>query len=78
LICTVPQVTVTWDSVADSGAGNFTYELQRDGRRVTTCDPTVTTCIDTPGSGKHLYRVSSIDSSGNMSPLSAAAEAIEP
>ena len=78
LVCALPQVTVTWNAVTEPGQGPFTFGLRRDGQWLKSCDPSATTCIDTPGSGTHYYRVFSIDPNGVRSPSSAAALAIEP
>jgi len=76
--CTVPQVTVSWNAVPAPNPSGVTYRLFRDGQLVETCDSKATSCVDTPGSGDHLYRVLSIDGGWNMSPLSPAALATVP
>jgi phospholipase C len=79
IACTQPTVTVEWQSVADAEIpGPFTYHVKRDGKEVAACTTTTTSCVDTPGSGNHLYRVYSVDPSGTASPVSAAAEADVP
>jgi phospholipase C len=74
--CTTPTVTISWTRV--KGASKLTYHIQRDGTELPQCAGTAATCIDQPGSGAHLYRAYSVDSTGISSPLSAAAEADVP
>jgi len=77
--CTSPQVNVSWLPVTSAQVpGPFTYHVTRDGKQVKSCTGTASSCVDTPGSGNHLYRVYSIDANGVRSPTSAAAEADEP
>ena len=77
--CTKANVTITWEALTGPGvAGPFTYHLLRDGQELTACTGTATTCVDTPPSGQHFYRVYSVDSSNVASPLSGSAEADEP
>jgi phospholipase C len=77
--CTSQTVTITWKPVTGTYVqGNFTYQVTRDGVALPACAGTATTCTDTPGPGKHFYRVCSTSPANVTSPLSAAAEAIEP
>jgi hypothetical protein len=77
--CQVATVTISWKPVTSPQVpGPFTYHIQRDGAELSQCIGSATQCTDQPGSGNHLYRAYSVDSSGTASPLSAAAEADEP
>jgi phospholipase C len=77
--CRSPSVSLTWHALSSAqGAAPFTYHIVRDDPVVAVCTTTATTCTDTPGSGTHLYRASSVDANGVRSPLSAAIEADEP
>jgi hypothetical protein len=77
--CQSDTVKISWNPVAAKEIpGPFTYHVQRDGVDLPSCVTTATSCKDKPGSGIHLYRALSVDSSGVHSPLSAAAEADEP
>ncbi len=79
LVCTVPNVTISWNPVAPQmGNPTFTYNVQRDGAALPQCSGTATTCIDTPGSGTHYYSVQSIGPNGIQSPFSPTAVAQEP
>jgi phospholipase C len=75
--CTLPTVTLTWDPVGAPGTP-VTYHVQRDGAELAQCLGTALFCVDTPGSGRHLYRAYTIHQNGVVSPLSAAAEADVP
>jgi phospholipase C len=77
--CQKPTVTIQWNPVTGPQVpGPFTYHIMRDGVDLPQCTGKATQCTDTPGSGNHLYRAYSVDSSNVVSPLSAAAEADEP
>jgi len=77
--CTMPNVTISWNPVAtDQVPGPFEYHVLRDGKPVKACKTTATSCVDTPGSGTHLYVAYSVDQNGVRSPNSAASEADEP
>jgi hypothetical protein len=78
--CTSPTVVVTWNPVTGPEIpGPFTYHITRDDHvDLPQCIGTATTCQDTPGRGKHLYRAFGVDANGIASPRSAAAEADEP
>jgi phospholipase C len=77
-LCQSAAVSLSWQAVPSGATGTppYTYAVTRDGTPVPACATTGTTCSDTtPGSGKHLYRISSTDSAGISSPASAAVEA---
>ncbi len=77
--CQLGTVTISWNALTGPGIpGPFTYHVVRDGTELPQCVGTAASCVDTPGSGDHYYRVYSVDSANVTSPLSAAAEAIEP
>jgi len=80
LSCTSTKVALSWNAVKDAtGVPPYTYHLTRDGTALTSCvTKTKLSCVDTPGTGNHLYRIYSVDSAGTASPLSAAFEADEP
>ncbi len=75
--CKQDAVKISWRSL-DGGNVNqtFTYQVLRDGARVSTCATSGTSCTDSavPG-GTHYYTVYSIDQNGVASPASAAAQA---
>jgi phospholipase C len=83
-LCSLPKVTISWLPVTGGEVtGPFTYhvrrnEVEQNAVDLPQCVGTATTCTDTPGSGKYIYRVYSVDSNGKTSPDSAAAEADEP
>ena len=78
-VCGTPLVTVSWNAVTGPDvAGPFTYSIQRDGTDLPQCMGEGTSCTDSPTSGTHYYRAYSTDSKGNKSPLSAAAQAVQP
>lgn len=77
--CTSQVVNLSWNAVAAGEVpGPFTYHVQRDGADVHSCVTAATSCTDTPGSGRHLYRIYSVDAQGIASPLSAAVQAEVP
>jgi hypothetical protein len=78
--CGGREVRVFWDKVTGPHIpGPFTYQVQRDGTPLTTCDSSATSCVDRHVSpGTHIYTVSSIDQNGVVSPPSAGAEADVP
>lgn len=78
--CTENVVTLSWTPVAgpDGSAPSVTYHIRRDGTELPQCTGTAATCTDSPSAGAHLYRAYSVDGAGNVSPLSAAAEADVP
>jgi phospholipase C len=77
-MCTSPTVTIAWAPVVVPPGSSVTYGVVRDGTRLPGCTGKATTCTDQPGKGTHYYRAYSIDATGIASPLSPAAEAIEP
>ncbi len=78
-VCSSSTVTIAWNPVTGAQVpGPFVYHVERDGAGLPQCSGGATTCSDTPGSGAHFYRVYSIGSQGDASPLSAAAEVQEP
>ncbi len=78
--CTTDNVAVSWASLTGLQVhGPFTYAVTRDGTPLPACSAlSTTTCNDTAPSGMHLYRVSSTDKNGVVSPFSAAVEADAP
>ena len=78
-VCGTPLVTVSWNAVTGPDvAGPFTYSIERDGTDLPQCMGVGTSCTDSPTSGTHYYRAYSTDANGNKSPLSAAAQAVQP
>lgn len=80
-ICSANVVNLSWNSSATAQIpGPFTYQVYRDGVAVVKCTNISTTiCKDTAvPSGAHFYTLTSTDSSGTVSPASAAAEADVP
>ena len=77
--CTQTAVALSWQPVTGAQVpGPFTYHVQRNGVELPQCIGAATSCSDTPGSGDWFYRAYSVDSTNVASPLSAAAEAVEP
>lgn len=78
-VCGMPLVTVSWNAVTGpDGDGPFTYSIERDGTELPQCRVDGTSCTDSPTSGAHTYHAYSIDPNGVKSPLSAAAQAVQP
>jgi phospholipase C len=76
-ICRAGKVVITWNPVTGAQVkGPFTYSIYRDGVQLAQCNGTATTCTDRPGQGVHFYRAASTGAAGELSPQSAAAEAI--
>ncbi len=77
--CQVATVKLSWDmfSSVDS-ADKLTFHVARDGVDLPACTTSKASCVDSPGSGAHLYRAYTVDAKGVTSPQSAAVEADQP
>ncbi len=79
--CTQTAVTIAWRPL---GNGNnhdesFTYQVLRDGAKVSACATSKGSCTDSGvPAGTHYYSVYSIDQNNVASPASAAAQADVP
>ena len=78
--CTTSSVRISWKSLSSPQVpGPFTVQVLRDDGVTPVCSSASTSCLDSaPGSGVHYYVLRSVDSGGNTSPASAAAEADVP
>lgn len=77
--CTQPQVAINWLPITGPQVpGPFVYHVMRNGMELPQCIGVATTCVDTPPPGTWYYRAYSVNLSGKVSELSAAAEADMP
>jgi phospholipase C len=75
--CSSATVSLSWYPLGGASVTDPIYHITRDGAEVANCAVTATSCTDTPGTGDHIYRIYSVIN-GVASPLSAAAEIVEP
>jgi phospholipase C len=77
--CTTPTVSLTWNNLDGAEIhAKFAYQVTRDGTALPQCKGHLLACSDTPGSGTHVYRITSTDQNGNTSAPSGSSNVTMP